>query len=99
MAYTPFSLPFNFRFGSKFDLCVGHFETEGHNLGGDLRKRYTDESRGLLANVWDFVRNVTGHDHFDKHVVLANRRCWAAPHDEVGRGGGASSTLAQPYKE
>ena len=93
LPYTPISLPALFLFGSMFDLCCGHFEPENGNLRGNLRAMHTDEEEGLLSDVWDLVRNVTGHDHFDKHVVLTNRRCWAAHHESVGR-----STFAQPQK-
>jgi len=64
----------------NFDALVfGHFETAGHNLGGNLLATRSDlENDGLRATVWNLLW-FYGVNLFN--FVVTNIVPWAAPHD------------------
>jgi hypothetical protein len=41
----------------NYDIVFGHFETEGLNLKGDLRKHHTEAPHRLISGVWDLMRS------------------------------------------
>jgi len=77
--YTPMVIPPEFRVGSEFNVAVGHFETKGLNLLGNLIAQRTDGS--LRSGVWDLLRCGVGSETFQS-LVIFNIRPWAGGCDE-----------------
>ena len=69
----------------KFNVIIGHFETDGIGLRGNLRKLRADGKR-LVSDVWDWF-----YTHIDEtpaagrarapSFLMTNMIPWPAPHD------------------